>query len=383
MNILFVATNYPQPGYPFTSFVQTLCREMVRQGNDVTIVSLQHIFASKENRLPTDSIEEFKTEDGLLKMRIYRPYTISSTYGRFGKISKWLNQFIIEITVSKIRKPDICYAHFWHNGYSVLPYAKKNNIPLFIATGEDVISFHRLLTTSQLMNLKKFVKGVICVSTKNMEESVEKGLAERNKCIVIPNAADGEFYPMNKIDCRRILGYPESDFIVSYTGRFSIRKGVDRVGKAIKELDDPHIKSIFIGKNDGGDMPQPECDGILFKGPLPHNKIPTFLCASDVFVLPSLSEGCSNSIVEALACGIPIISSDLPFNYDILNDSNSFLVDPMDIHSIAMCIKDLKEHKELHEEKIQGATQMGSQLNIKNRCNRIMGFVKKQTEEGC
>ena len=88
---------------------------------------------------------------------------------------------------------------------------------------------------------------------------------------------------------------------------------------------------------------QPDCEGILFKGKLPHEEIPLYLNTADVFVLPSLAEGCSNSIVEAMACGLPVISSDLSFNYDILNADNSILVNPNDVGEISAAIKKLMD----------------------------------------
>ncbi len=62
--------------------------------------------------------------------------------------------------------------------------------------------------------------------------------------------------------------------------------------------------------------------------------IPNYICASDVFVLPTTAEGCCNAIIEAMGCGLPIVSSDRAFNYDILNEENSILVDPESVDEI-------------------------------------------------
>lgn len=66
-----------------------------------------------------------------------------------------------------------------------------------------------------------------------------------------------------------------------------------------------------------------------------------------MFCLPTLNEGCSNAIVEAIACGLPIISSNLPFNDDILDSSNALLVNPESVDDIASAIKQLMDNSDL------------------------------------
>lgn len=91
----------------------------------------------------------------------------------------------------------------------------------------------------------------------------------------------------------------------------------------------------------------PDIKNMLHCGTVPHEKVYMYLNASDVFVLPTLAEGLCNAILEALACGVPVISSDLPFNYDVLDDSCSILVNPKNKDEIYSAILRLKEDEEL------------------------------------
>ena len=107
-------------------------------------------------------------------------------------------------------------------------------------------------------NLKP-IRGVICVSSKNKQESLNLNLASDENMIVIPNAIDhNKFYPINKIIARNELGYEQNDFIVAYTGAFNDRKGILRLSKAVDMV--TNVKTIYIGS---GSL-VPENDNILF-----------------------------------------------------------------------------------------------------------------------
>lgn len=78
-----------------------------------------------------------------------------------------------------------------------------------------------------------------------------------------------------------------------------------------------------------------------------------------MFCLPTLNEGCSNAIVEAIACGLPIISSNLPFNDDILDSSNALLVNPESVDDIASAIKQLMDNSDLRQKLAEGFKRKG------------------------
>lgn len=151
-----------------------------------------------------------------------------------------------------------------------------------------------------------------------------------------------------------------------------------RVSEAIKRLDDDSIKSVFIGGQVEGKKLDPDCKGIIFKGTLKHNQIPEYLSAADVFVLPTLAEGCSNSIVEALSCGLPIISSNLLFNHDILNSKNSIMIDPTSIDDIMSAIMKIKNNTKLANALRTGAIETAKALTIENRVKAITDFINSK-----
>ena len=131
------------------------------------------------------------------------------------------------------------------------------------------------------------------------------------------------------------------------------------------------VYSMFMGK---GHL-SPGCDNILYCGSVPNDELHIYLNAADVFVLPTKGEGCCNAIVEALACGLPVISSDLPFNDDILNESNSIRVDVNSVYQIENAIKKLRDDSELYNTLKKGAVLSAEKLSINVRAENILRFM--------
>ena len=380
MHILFFASTYPHPSYPFSAFIKVLCEEMTRQGHEITVIapqSMTSILLGRKTKLPKDVLYDVLCVDSISHIRVLRPYV--PTFGRFHGLTWRVKRYVSYRIFKKLGiTPDILYAHFWNNAYNALDITKSNRVPLFVATGEDKIVIDRVLNLKSIIELKKNVKGVICVSTKNKIESINLGLTVEDKCILLPNAINPElFKKKDKYECRKRLGFPKDAFIVAFSGRFVERKGVKRVSDAIKHCADETIKSIFIGQTTGDNSNTPDCNGILFMGPLEQSQMPDYLNAADVFVLPSLAEGCSNSIIEAMACGLPIISSALPFNDDICTEDNSILVDPMNIHAISDAIKKMK-NDDFRNKLSKGALHTAAGLTIKERTSSILKFIEKK-----
>ena len=97
-----------------------------------------------------------------------------------------------------------------------------------------------------------------------------------------------------------------------------------------------------------------------------------------MFVLPTLAEGCCNAIIEALACGLPIISSDLDFNYDILDESCAILVEPNDVEGIKKAILRVKNEIGLRRTLQRESIRLSTRLDLKNRCLDILNWMESR-----
>lgn len=368
------------PGYPTLKtidfvFVDQLCRFFAKKGNKVTIIAPQSLTKSLFRHIPI--VPKFSTINisNEIHINLIRPYHItlgnSVHFKHFNMQS--FNKAVIRAFKSIDEKPDVCYGHFWKAVYSIYPVARNLNIPLIASSGEELITLQEDYSVEKITEFAKYIKGVISVSTKNKGEIIKAGLSSDDRCKVILNAIDPTlFCKKDKLESRKRFGFNEKDFIVAFVGQFTVRKGSKRLSDALTFLNDNSIKALFLGT--GSEIP--DYKNIIFQGTVPHDFLPGYMNCADIFVLPTLNEGCCNAIIEAMACGLPIISSDLPFNYDILNKNNSILINPCDIKAIADAVSYLKENPEKCNQMSINAIKTTEDLTLTKRAENIIAYIQ-------
>lgn len=362
---------YMYPGKHNTSdfvFVQQLVDAIASYGHHVHVVCPYNVL---HYRKFCPSKENYAIGNG--KVSVYRPWYLSFALWHIGSFypTFWLRRKALKTALKRMPIPDAMYGHFWDSAFSGFEYAKLYHVPLFVASGESEIEF---ALNDQTRDFCQYVSGVICVSSKNKQESIDLGLTTEEKCIVAPNAINSQlFRKLEKNECRKKLGIPQNAFVLAFAGWFIDRKGSKRVSQAIASIDEGQtVYSIFIGEG----KEEPDCSNILFKGKVPHDRMPIYLNAADAFVLPTLHEGCCNAIVEAMACGLPVISSDLTFNHDICDETNSILISPRDIDAIKKAILLLRDQKEIRSKLSEGSLRKAESLTIEKRAAIIIDFIE-------
>lgn len=379
--ILFVGM-YPDEYSPYRNvFFQNLIFKMADNGIECTVISPVPVTRYRKHLKEVSKKRIDITKSGS-RVTVYHPRYISLSNKKLGNIktgyySEKLFQIAALNCANKLTdKYDVVYGHFiLAGGLSAIQIGKKMGIPSFLAYGEcsyetEVKEIYGSIKKSELDGLA----GIIAVSTNNA--NILKTLPAFNgiDIIIAPNSVDLTlFYKKDKDQCRRELGLPEDKFIVGFVGGFVERKGDKRLLAAVNNTE--NVYAAFAGN---GETP-PGGKKVLFCKALNHEKIPVFLNAIDIFCLPTLNEGSCNAIVEAASCGTPIISSDLPFNDDLLTKYNSIRIDPNSVSDIQAAIKKLYENKELRETLSDRIRNDAQAFSIDNRCRKILDFISKTT----
>lgn len=268
------------------------------------------------------------------------------------------------------KTPDWVYAHFFTSGYACLDICAQLDMPCIVGLGESNLSYieHLVGVQSFAGSLRRF-SGLISVSQENEHFCRERCPDLDNKLIYIPNGVDTtKFYVRDRSVTRRQLSLPLNSRIAVFSGHFIQRKGPYRVLKALESL--PDVYGVFLGQG----KQVPRGSRVLHAGAVFHDQMPLWLSAADVFVLPSLAEGMSNAILEALASGLPVVVSDLPFNRDFLSADCAVFVDPLSPLSIADGIKYVLEDPMRWIKMSKAAVCLARQYSLSSRVQKIVDF---------
>jgi len=118
-------------------------------------------------------------------------------------------------------------------------------------------------------------------------------------------------------------------------------------------------------------------------GKVPNEKVPEYMAAADIFVLPSLSEGFPVVIVEAMASGLPIVATNITGLPEIVHDGeNGFLVEPKNPAELAERILLLLQDDELRGRIAQNNKQRAKDYTWEKVIDRLEEVYEKITLRG-
>jgi glycosyltransferase involved in cell wall biosynthesis len=173
--------------------------------------------------------------------------------------------------------------------------------------------------------------GLVIGAGGESERIIDRYQVDKEKVWLIPNPIDLDFWrPMDRGEARQALGVPLHSRIVIYHGRIAMwQKGLDVLLDAWEEVRAHRIggNATLLVIGSGHDhskfrerLDRIEWSGVQWVDRHEHDQaaMRRYLSAADLYVLPSRSEGFPVAPLEAMACGLPIIGTDIPAMLDIL-----------------------------------------------------------------
>jgi glycosyltransferase involved in cell wall biosynthesis len=366
---LLALCGYPSDPRPtHQPFVRALLRALAAQGAEPCVLAPESLW--QRPRAP-----RFELREGLPVHRPRFPSFSAVQLPGIGSTRRWSDAAYrrAALRASEGLGPfDVCFAHFlFPHGHAAAEIAARLRIPAVLSLGESSFRRYEVAYGPREMAavLARFA-AVVANSPVIEAQLVERFGVARDRIHVLPNGVDERhFFPRDREQARRQLGLPASRPLLVFVGHLNERKGPLRVMEAIRSR--PEIGALFLGRG-----PQrPEGPQLLFAGAVPHEQVPVWLSAADLFVLPTLDEGCSNALLEALACGLPVVTSDRPFNRAVLDESMALLVEPSDPAALGAAIARLVDRPALRASLGAAALSHAAGFRLERRAARIRALL--------
>jgi teichuronic acid biosynthesis glycosyltransferase TuaC len=341
MKVLEVCQEFPNRYYPqLGTFIKQGIDSIANQKVNVTVVSPKP-FVIPFSAFPYHNFSKLPRIEHTEKYDLHYPrylYVVPKKYF-YPLTGISYAHFISRYAIKNIKpKPELLHAHFsYPDGFGMIRLAKKWKIPFVISalgTLERKIAYEGSYTSRQIFEAMNCADKVLSVSEDLKLHIVNLGICE-DKVSVVPNGVDLEkFKPAGKEYARNMLNLPQDKKIVLFVGALKRIKGVDYLIEAAKSFLDTNISLYMVGRDDGMKKSlekrahELKIDShIKFTGPINHEDIPLWLSASDILVLPSLSEGRPNVILEAFACEVPVVATNVGGVPElIINGETGYLV---------------------------------------------------------
>ncbi len=178
---------------------------------------------------------------------------------------------------------------------------------------------------------------------------------DTKKITVIPNGIDITYFDSITPDpeLRKSVGIAPDDFTIICVANLHINKGHRYLLEAFEDTHKklPNVHLLIVGDGVERDNLKSQLrnydsqDNITFLGH--RTDIPELLKISDLFVLPTLFEGQSNALLEAMASGIPVITTDIPENRDLIEHNVSGILVPTQASAVlSQKIQELRHNQE-------------------------------------
>lgn len=335
--VLVFSHLFPSPGQPTAGvFVR---ERMFRVAKQLPLVVLapqpwfpfQSIIRLFRPHFRTDA-PRFEVMQGI---EIHRPRVLC-----FPGILKWTDGFFMAVgsyltarRLVKLHHLNLIDAHFGYpDGYAATLLARWLRLPMMLTLrGKE----ERQLTMDVAGKLREAILGadrIVCVSDALRQVALKVG-ADPARVNVIGNGVDlSKFQPIARDEARRALSLPEEARVIVSVGTLVERKGFHRVIEVLPRLllRFPDLYFLIVG----GAGPEGDMSGqiraqigalgltgrVRLLGSYQPDQLKYPLSAADAFVLATRYEGWANVFLEAMACGLPVVTTRVGGNEQVVGD---------------------------------------------------------------
>jgi glycosyltransferase involved in cell wall biosynthesis len=215
---------------------------------------------------------------------------------------------------------------------------------------------------------------IIVLTSFHRRTFLESGV-DASRLVLTPTGVDGElFRPRPRENAK--------PFRVLFTGQLSQRKGLSYVLEGFRRAALPGAELLLVGPLLGSARIWKDSPGVRYMGPVNYREMPAQYQASDVYVLPSLVEGLPQTVLEAMASGLPVVVSENTAGPEIVTDGvNGYVVPIRDPAAIAERLRELYEDDNGRRSMGANARARAEELSWDAYGDRLVAAVRSRSGE--
>lgn len=240
-------------------------------------------------------------------------------------------------------RPDAVLGYWLYpDAVGAMQAARRAGVPFLAGARGSDLRVRDAVTRRLTRPVVRAARRLLVVSEDLGEVAVARYGADRARVRVIPNGCDSSvFHARDRGKARARLGIAADARLVLYVGRLVPAKGLRELFAAATRASaaEPKLELALVGDGPMRDEVARLAAGcgvrVHLPGALAPGDVAQWMAAADLVTLPSYSEGHPNVLVEALACGRPVVASAVGGVPEIVDRRSGLLVPPTDAHALA------------------------------------------------
>ncbi|EOO04745.1 hypothetical protein IAW_06059 [Bacillus cereus str. Schrouff] len=346
-NILMISYDYLPNIGGVAVYVHEISKVLSQMGHKITILT------------------QYKSESSKIKQSTFNNIKVLRVpISRLRKINDFQYVYRMRRLIKKIQseeKIDIIHWHTLNKDAKVMRKIKVDGIEVYT----NHLSWFRMLYNQgkydKIYSLIRKNSHIICPSLEIKRMSEE--LFDTDKIHYLPNGVNANLFNKDGnigTNIREIFNIPFSDQVVLSTNRMEPIKGMTFLIDSIPSILKKHPNTTFLIIGDGSQknklmkkvrLQDIDQSKVIFLGSLPNRDIREWMSMADVYVQPSLMEGCSIGLIEAMACAKAIVATSVGGNLDIIcHQKSGLLIGPESSEKIIEAVSDLLDSQKKREE---------------------------------
>ena len=340
MKVLLVSHLYPNPAEPLNGIFVAEYAKALSSIADVEVLAPVSEFPLLRKSRGIPAQEDFG------RFQVFHPTYLALPRRLFNQRWRpylWATRNYLR---GAAQQPDIIHCHWLYPDALAVTHWRKSKRQKVVATihGHAAVGVGIGAVDSPIHKTTlDRVDHLIAVSSELRQLLIDEFAVPADKISVQLNGIDTQqFKPAAQAEARQSLSLPQDKKIILAVARLSPEKQLDLLLEAISKCQDRDFLLYLAG--DGPLRAALEQQSrqlglssrVIFLGGMPHDSLPTWYQAADAFVLSSAHEGCPVVIHEAMACGIPVVSTRVGTLPDLITSpALGLLSDPGDTTTLA------------------------------------------------